>query len=57
MHISSGGKAQYVVDLVRAEEVVCVFAVNIVVVDVTPTHKEIATLHKPAARDNVVYLF
>ena len=49
MIIPSGGKAQNVVDPVGAEIVVCVFAVNVVIVDVIPTHKEIVPLHTPAA--------
>ena len=39
------GKAEEVVDLVRAEVVVCVLAVNIMVVDVAPTHQEVGIIH------------
>lgn len=45
----SGGKAQYVVDAVRAEEVMYILAVQVMVVYVTATHEEIAAFHTPAA--------
>lgn len=42
-----GGETQDVIDLVRAEVVVGIFAVNIVIVDVVPAHKEMVALDRP----------
>lgn len=42
-----GGETQDVIDLVRAEVVVGILAVNIVIVDVVPAHKEMVALDRP----------
>ena len=42
-----GREAQNVVDVVRAEVVVCVFALYVVVVDVGPAYHQMASLYTP----------
>ena len=42
-----GRKTENVIDLIRAEVVIGVLAVNVVIVDIVATDKEIAPLHTP----------
>lgn len=45
--ILAGRQAEDVVDLVRAEVVIGVLAVDVMIVDIVATHKKIASLHAP----------
>ncbi len=47
----SGGQAQDIVDAVRAQVVVRIFTVDVVIEDVTATHKEVAAFHTPAHKE------
>lgn len=45
--IGSRGETEDVINLISAEVVVSILAVNVMVVDVTPTNEEIAPFYTP----------
>ncbi len=43
----AGRQAENIIDLIRAEVVMGVFAVYVMIVDIVSTHKEVAPLYTP----------
>lgn len=55
MTFSCIGQAQDIIDLVRTQVVMGIFAVNVVIIDITAAHKEVASFHIPEGEHTNVW--